>query len=157
MTIRRVPVVAAALLDSQRRVLLTQRPEGSHLAGTWEFPGGKREPEEGDRDALQRELSEELGVAADIGPLVAELEHRYDDFVVHLRLFAGVIRSGAPRALEVADLRWVEMDRIRELEMPPADGPLIEALDRFIRSGRDPRGDPAPTGAPGAGGADTLR
>jgi 8-oxo-dGTP diphosphatase len=125
-------VVAAALIDDHGRVLLTQRPAGSHLAGTWEFPGGKREPEEGDRDALARELAEELDVRAEIGPLVAEIEHPYERFVVHLRLFAGVIRAGTPRAVEVADLRWVRLDEMRTLPMPPADGPLIDALEAYL-------------------------
>ena len=128
----RVPVVAAALIDGAGRVLLTQRPEGSHLAGTWEFPGGKREPEEGDREALARELAEELDVQADIGTLVAEIEHAYERFVVHLRLFAAVIRAGTPRAVEVADLRWVRVDEMRALPMPPADGPLIDALEAYL-------------------------
>lgn len=128
----RISVVAAALIDDRGRVLLTQRPEGSHLAGTWEFPGGKREPEEGDREALARELSEELDVDADIGELVGQIEHAYERFVVDLRLFAGVIRAGAPRAVQVADLRWVFVHEMRSLPMPPADGPLIDALEAFL-------------------------
>lgn len=128
---KRVPVVAAALIDHDR-VLVTQRPSGSHLAGTWEFPGGKREPEEGDHEALKRELVEELDVQAEIDGLVAEIEHAYPAFVVHLRLYAARIVRGTPRPVQVADLRWVTIAEMRALEMPPADGPLVDALERHL-------------------------
>jgi len=127
-----VAVVAAALLDPDQRVLLTQRPRGKHLELTWEFPGGKREPGEDDHQALARELREELGVDAQLGPLIARTEHAYERFVVELRLFAGRIVRGTPRALQVADLRWVTTDEMRAMNMPPADGPLVEALVRHL-------------------------
>lgn len=121
-------MVAAALTDDTHRVLVTQRPEGAHLAGTWEFPGGKKQEGEGDADALVRELREELGIESTVGDLVAEVEHPYEDFVVHLRLYRARIVRGVPRPLQVADLRWVEVGELPALDMPPADAPLIDAL-----------------------------
>lgn len=129
-----LPVVAAALVDIDGRVLLQQRPAGKPLAGLWEFPGGKVEPGETPEDALIRELEEELGIAvphACLAPAAfasAPLAER------HLLLLLYITRkwSGVPRALEAAALRWVRPSEMHNLAMPPADRPLIGLLDALI-------------------------
>jgi 8-oxo-dGTP diphosphatase len=75
----RTHIVAAGILIESGKVLLSRRKEGSHLAGMWEFPGGKAEPGEDPRAALRRELEEELGIQARIGEIVDVAFHRYDD------------------------------------------------------------------------------
>ena len=127
-------VVAAALVDGEGRVLLQQRAEGRQMAGLWEFPGGKVEPGERPEEALVRELREELGidVASDaLAPAAfasAELGDR------HLLLLLYICRSwtGEPEALDAAMLQWVRPVEMRALPMPPADKPLIPALERLI-------------------------
>lgn len=129
-----LPVVAAALVDSDRRVLLQQRPPGKSLAGLWEFPGGKIEPGETPEEALIRELEEELGIAVPHacltpGPFAsASLGDR------HLVLLLYIARKwvGVPRALEATALKWVRPADMYALPMPPADRPLIGLLDALI-------------------------
>ncbi len=129
-----LPVVAAALVDADRRVLLQQRPAGKSLAGLWEFPGGKVEPGETPEEALIRELEEELGIAvphACLAPAAfasAPLGDR------HLLLLLYITRKwvGVPRALEAAALKWVRPVDMYALPMPPADRPLIALLDALI-------------------------
>ena len=125
-----VSVVACALIDTDGRVLVAQRPEGKHLAGLWEFPGGKIEPGETPERSLIRELREELGIdteASCLAPLTFA-SHAYEDF--HLLMLLYVCRrwKGTARPIEAAGLRWVRPRDLRELPMPPADLPLIPPL-----------------------------
>jgi 8-oxo-dGTP diphosphatase len=131
--------VAAAVLIEQGRVLLTQRKSGTHLAGAWEFPGGKVEPGEDPRDALQRELREEVGIDASVGEIVDVTFHRYADAekggVAVLLLFFEVRRepeSAAPRALDVAAVRWAAAGELDAKDFPPADvGVLRKVVARL--------------------------
>src|SRR5450755_966256 len=103
-------VVAAAVLLEEGRVLLTQRKAGTHLAGAWEFPGGKVESGEDPRDALRRELREEIGIEATVGEIVEVTFHRYveADKAVMLLFFEAVRAEGspAPRVIDVAACKW---------------------------------------------------
>jgi 8-oxo-dGTP diphosphatase len=127
-------VVAAALVDSDGRVLIAQRPEGKQLAGLWEFPGGKVEPGETPEIALIRELEEELGITvkqACLAPFVFA-SHTYESF--HLLMPLYLIRrwEGEPEAKEHAALKWVRPNDMRNYPMPPADDPLVAWLCDFI-------------------------
>lgn len=125
-----VPVVACALVDSDGRVLVAQRPEGKQFAGLWEFPGGKIEPSETPEASLIRELKEELGIdtqSSCLAPLTF-VSHAYPDF--HLLMLLYVCRKwqGTAQPLEAAALKWVWPRDLRTLAMPPADEPLISPL-----------------------------
>ena len=123
-------VVAVALVDTDNRVLLAQRPEGRAMAGLWEFPGGKIEPGEAPEDALIRELREELGVevkAACLAPLTFA-SHPYDDFHLLMPLYICRKWQGFARAQEGQALKWVLPKALRDYPMPPADAPLIPHL-----------------------------
>ncbi len=123
-------VVAVALVDADRRVLIAQRPEGKQLAGLWEFPGGKIEPGERPEETLIRELREELAITVK-EPCLAPLtfaSHRYPDFHLLMPLFICRRWEGTPQAMEHRALRWVEPHRLRDFPMPPADEPLIPML-----------------------------
>ncbi|MGN6208680.1 8-oxo-dGTP diphosphatase MutT [Asticcacaulis sp.] len=127
-------VVAAALVDSDGRVLIAQRPEGKQLAGLWEFPGGKVEPGETPEVALIRELEEELGIIvkqACLAPFVFA-SHTYETF--HLLMPLYLIRrwEGEPEAREHAALKWVRPNDMSQYPMPPADDPLVAWLRDFI-------------------------
>jgi 8-oxo-dGTP diphosphatase len=135
--VRLMPVVAAALIDGDGRVLLQRRPPGKQMADLWEFPGGKIEAGETPEAALIRELAEELAIGVDPAALVpltfasAGLGER------HLLLLLYVVRrwQGEPRALEATALAWVAPAAMRSLAMPPADVPLVATLEQFLQIG----------------------
>lgn len=127
-------VVAAALIDGEGRILLQQRPPGRSMAGLWEFPGGKVEPNETPEFALVRELREELGVSVDLAsltPLGFSSEALGNN---HLILLLYVVRdwAGEPAALHAADLIWVVPSDMAQLPMPPADLPLVQQLEYYL-------------------------
>ncbi|MEM1025595.1 MAG: (deoxy)nucleoside triphosphate pyrophosphohydrolase [Myxococcota bacterium] len=124
-----IRVVAAAIVDTEGRWLLADRPPGRHLAGLFEFPGGKVEPGESDQTALVRELEEELGITCEIGSLLSELTHHYPERSVHLLLYRAQIARGRPTPREGQRLEWATTLQMRVLPMPPADGPFIDALE----------------------------
>ena len=135
MTTPSTIVVAAAVVERDDCFLVTRRLEGTHLAGTWEFPGGKCEPGE-DRDAcLVREMDEELGVAATVGPLIFSTRHAYHDRVVELYFYSCAI-EGEPLPQLGQQMQWVPRDMLTSLEFPPADEELI----RKLSAGEEPCG-----------------
>ena len=125
-----VCVVAGALFDRDRRVLIAQRPAGKHMAGRWEFPGGKVGPSETEVDALVRELGEELGVAVDVGACRAfmRLSHEYEDRVVELSLWVVGGFSGEVSGVEGQALRWLALSRLGDEDILEADLPFVLGL-----------------------------
>ena len=129
-----VLVSAVALIDPDGRVLLAQRPKGKSLAGLWEFPGGKVEPDETPEAALIRELKEELDIdtwSSCLAPLTFA-SHSYPDFHLLMPLFACRRWQGAPRPTEGQTLAWVKPNALRDYPMPPADLPLIPILRDWL-------------------------
>jgi len=123
-------VVAVALVDTDGRILLSQRPEGKQLAGLWEFPGGKVEPGERPETALIRELSEELGIDVK-EPCLAPLtfaSHAYEEFHLLMPLYICRRWNGMVQGREGQPIKWVKPLDLRSYPMPPADEPLIPAL-----------------------------
>ena len=125
-----VLVAAVALIDPDGRVLLAQRPEGKHLAGLWEFPGGKVHGGETPEAALIRELDEELGldvVASCLAPFTFA-SHAYPEFHLLMPLYVCRKWSGIPTAREGQQLKWVRPAQLADYPMPPADKPLVAML-----------------------------
>src|SRR5882762_10747566 len=104
--------VAAGLVFRDGKLLITQRPAGGHLAGLWEFPGGKREPRETFEQCLQRELKEELGIEVEVHEPIESLTHDYPEKTVHLRFFRCRWKRREPRALGCPAFRWVSADEL---------------------------------------------
>lgn len=127
-------VAAAALVDSDGRVLVAQREAGKHLAGQWEFPGGKVEPGEAPETALVRELHEELGVdtAASCLAPCGFASHDYAEFHLVLLLFACRKWAGIPVGRQGQAIKWARVPDLFALDMPPADRPLIGQLSALI-------------------------
>jgi len=129
-----VLVSAVALIDADGRILLAQRPPGKSMAGLWEFPGGKVEPGETPEAALIRELREELGIdtqTACLAPMTFA-SHAYADFHLLMPLFACRRWQGVPQPREGQALAWVRANALRSYPMPPADLPLIAALNLWL-------------------------
>jgi len=127
-------VVACALVDADKRVLIAQRPQGKALAGLWEFPGGKIEAGERPEQTLIRELHEEIGIRvseACLAPLTFA-SHAYDDFHLLMPLYICRRWDGEVVAREGQKLAWVRANRLRDYPMPPADTPLIPHLTDLL-------------------------
>jgi 8-oxo-dGTP diphosphatase len=127
-------VVAVALVDTDGRVLVAQRPEGKALAGLWEFPGGKVEPGERPEQALIRELDEELGITVEdacLAPLTFA-SHAYPDMHLLMPLYICRRWTGFVHSREGQALRWLRAKELRDIPMPPADAPLIPALEDLL-------------------------
>jgi mutator protein MutT len=123
-----VHVVAGVLSDADGRVLLAQRPAGKHLAGGWEFPGGKLEQGESRYSALRRELGEELGVTLEAARPLMRVIHAYPQRDIDLDVWMVSRYRGEPRPLEGQRLRWCERDALGGADLLPADLPVVTAL-----------------------------
>lgn len=127
-------VVAVALVDTDNRVLIAQRPKGKSMAGLWEFPGGKVDAGELPETALVRELKEELNInitESCLAPLTFA-SHVYEDFHLLMPLYACRIWKGDLKPMEGQTLKWVRPVRLADFPMPPADIPLVAMLRDFL-------------------------
>lgn len=138
-----IHVVAGVIRDKEGRILLTQRPPGKHLAGLWEFPGGKRESGESPETALRRELQEEIGIEAGSLRRIICYPWKYAEKSIFLDVYNIVDFSGAPHGREGQAVRWEYPDDLPKIPMPAADVPIVAALrlpDRYAIT-PEPRGD----------------
>ena len=128
-------VVAAVMLNDQHEILLAQRPQGKSLAGLWEFPGGKIDPNEIPSYALARELKEELDI--DVNPSQAVpltfVEYTYSDFVLFMPVYLLTKWKGKVHPQEQQDVEWVGLDRLKDFPVPPADERLIKQLPDLLK------------------------
>ena len=123
-----IHVVAGAVIDTAGRMLIAQRPAGKHLAGGWEFPGGKLEPGEARASGLARELEEELGIAIRTPRPLIRVRHTYPYGEVLIDMWVVKSYGGSPRGLDGQALKWLSQDELEEAELLPADGPIVRAL-----------------------------
>ena len=120
--------VAAGLICHDGRYLIAKRRAGVHLAGLWEFPGGKREQGESLEECLRRELFEELSIRIDDPVPFRIIRHEYTQKIVELHFFRCTIGEGVATPLDCAEIRWVHPSDMGQYQFPPADRPIIEAL-----------------------------
>ncbi len=123
-------IVVAGVLFEGGRVLLTQRKKGTHLEGLWELPGGKIDVDEDPRDALVRELREELGIEVEVGAPLEITSFRYPEKRVLLLFFEVTRKPGSrePTIVDVADLMWARKDDLDHLQFPDADVAVVERI-----------------------------
>lgn len=121
-------LVVAGLIVRDGVILITQRRADQALPLQWEFPGGKVEPGEAPAAALARELREEIGVTVEVGRIWDVLFHAYEAFDLVMLVYACRIVEGEPRAVEVADLAWVNAPELPRWDILPADRPLVDRL-----------------------------
>jgi mutator protein MutT len=122
--------VTAGLIFRGGKLLITQRPKGSHLAGLWEMPGGKQDPGETLPECLKRELREELGVEVEVHELLHECVHEYPLKTVKLHFFRCTLLRGEPRPIQCDSLAWVTAPELAQYEFPPPDASLLKSLRR---------------------------
>jgi mutator protein MutT len=123
-----IHVVAGVVFDSEERVLIAQRPAGKHLAGGWEFPGGKLKPGEERQAGLARELLEEIGITIARPRPLMRIRHRYSYGDVLLDIWVVRSYSGQPQGLDAQALRWCTHEELATAELLPADRPIVAAL-----------------------------
>jgi 8-oxo-dGTP diphosphatase len=124
--------VVAAVIERHGSFLLTLRPEGTHLAGHWEFPGGKVHDHESQSEALRRELFEELDIVGQVGELVHTVTHTYPEKTVEL-FFYRCAFEGEPKPMMGQQMRWVPREELTRLPFPEADRQLIALLSGSVR------------------------
>ena len=120
--------VAAALIFRHTKLLIAQRPPGVHLAGLWEFPGGKRESGETYEACLQREIREELDCDIRVGDLVFQTKHDYPGKSIDIRFYQCRLHRGEPKPVECAAVEWISVSQLRDYEFPKADEKLLDLL-----------------------------
>ena len=120
--------VSAALIFRGGKLLITRRHSHAHLGGLWEFPGGKREPDETFEQCLMREIREELGVEISVGKLFESVTHAYPEKTVHLRFFVCRLERSEPQMLGCTAFKWAGKSELEDYEFPPADAKLLEKL-----------------------------
>lgn len=120
--------VVGAVVVIDNKVLSAQRGPTMSLPGMWEFPGGKIEPGETPRDALVREMKEELLCTVEICEEVASTRHEYDFGFVTLTTFYSKLVEGQPQLTEHSDIRWIEATELDSVEWAPADIPAVQKV-----------------------------
>lgn len=120
--------VAAGLIFKDGRLLITRRKKEDYLGGLWEFPGGKRKPDETFESCLKRELMEELGIEVNVGELLWSMTHNYPDLIVHLRFYFCALIKGEPKPIGCDSFEWITRDQLYDYEFPEADAMLVELL-----------------------------
>ena len=124
--------VSAGLVFRDGKLLITQRPLDTHLGGLWEFPGGKRHPDETFQDCLRRELREELGIEVEIGELLDSIIHRYPEKIVHLKFFCCRWVRPEPETRRCLAFAWVQRKHLNDYAFPAADARLLERLQKNL-------------------------
>lgn len=122
-----IPVVTA-IMKKDRHVLLGCRPQGKTLPGLWEFPGGKLELNESPDEALKRELNEELGIDAEIGPLLFSSSHSFGDKAILLLFFEVSFWKGEPKNLHHSELQWVIPKDLKNIQIPETNKEILPKL-----------------------------
>ena len=122
-------MVVAAVIERDNRFLLTLRPHGTHLAGHWEFPGGKCDPHESHIEALRRELYEELDIVGRVGERIFHVTHRYPERTVELHFYRCEF-DGVPKPMLGQQIQWAAREDLARLPFPEADEELIKQLSR---------------------------
>jgi len=125
---RHVTEVSAALIFRGGKLLISRRHSNAHLGGLWEFPGGKREPDETFEQCLVREIREELGVEISVGKLFESVTHAYPEKTVHLKFFVCRLERGEPQRLGCAAFKWISVSELDTCQFPAADTRLLQKL-----------------------------
>ncbi|KWU58971.1 DNA mismatch repair protein MutT [Bacillus mycoides] len=125
---KKVSVVGAVIFNEKNEILCALRSPKMSLPNYWEFPGGKINEGEMPQEALVREIKEELGCLIAVGEKIEEVDHEYENIIVHLATYKAYIESGIPKALEHAELIWVHVNNLLGLKWAPADLPTVGVL-----------------------------
>jgi len=121
-------IVSAGLIMEEGKFLVTQRREDSSHPFLWEFPGGKVKEGEDPREALRRELREELDIEVEVGAIFEVVYQHYPEYPVLFLTYHCKIEKGMPKPIGCHDLRWINLNELKQLAMPPADEYILDRL-----------------------------
>jgi mutator protein MutT len=130
--------VTAGLVWKDGKLLITRRPEGSHLAGYWEFPGGKQEPGESLEACLEREIREELAMEVKAVKHLLQINHDYESKSITLHLFQCEWLKGTPTPLGCDEIRWVKPQELANYQLPPPDVQVLPAIQNLAGNAGEP-------------------
>ncbi len=130
MTQKKCIAVTAAVIRQGDKILITRRPEGTHLEGLWEFPGGKKEPEETLEQCIEREIKEELGVEIRPEKFLLTVNHEYSSKIVDLHIFECSLIKGSPVPMEGQSMKWVFPEELSSYKFPPPDIEVIRLIQK---------------------------
>jgi len=133
--------VTAGLVWKDGKLLITRRPEGSHLAGYWEFPGGKQEPGESLKACLEREIQEELDMEVKAAKHLLQIDHDYEIKSITLHLFLCDWLSGDPTPIGCDEIRWVRPEDLANFKLPPPDLQLLPFIQNLARTSGSPQNE----------------
>ena len=123
-------VVGALIKDNHNRILLCKRMDNDRFGSMWEFPGGKVEMHENKKEALKRELKEELGIEIKVGRLINRFEDEIPEMRIYVYLYDCSILNGVPQCIECQDVKWITINECKELNLAPADKKITGYLER---------------------------
>lgn len=123
--------VSVAILVRDQKIFVARRSPGRHLAGYWEFPGGKIEVNESAKQCLKRELAEELAISVTVGPFLVATKHHYDSKVVELHAFWVTDFSGDIQLKDHDAMTWLSVNELDKLQWAPADVPIVDEIKRL--------------------------
>jgi mutator protein MutT len=130
--------VTAGLVWKDGKILITRRPVGSHLAGYWEFPGGKQESGESLEACLEREIREELGMEVKAVKNLLQIDHEYETKSITLHLFQCSWLKGTPSPLGCDEIRWVKPEELANYQLPPPDFQLLQFINTLAGTSSNP-------------------
>jgi len=133
--------VTAGLVWKDGKLLITRRPEGSHLAGYWEFPGGKQEPGESLEACLEREIQEELDMKVKVVKHLLQIDHDYETKSITLHLFQCSWLNGTPTPLGCDEIRWVRPEELDNYKLPPPDLQLLPIIQNLAGTSGSPQNE----------------
>jgi 8-oxo-dGTP diphosphatase len=123
-----VKVVGAVIVDEKDKILCAKRSKKMSMPGMWEFPGGKVEQDEDEKEALKREIKEELLCEIEVGTKIAETLHQYPSITVMLITYYATVLNGVPVNKEHEELVWIEKEKLKTLDWAEADIPTVKLL-----------------------------
>lgn len=132
-----IDVVCGIIRDERGRLLAGLRPQGKHLGGLWELPGGKVDLDEAPEEALVRELREELGIEVEVGLALEPVTWQYKSGSIRLLSYACEIRSGELTVMSHERIEWIGLGELEAIEWAPADVPVLRQVRSLFSRGLD--------------------
>ena len=125
---KKINVAVAVILNKENKVLIAKRHDHLHQGGKWEFPGGKIEQNESAKEALFREIAEEVGLTVQQASPLMVLDYDYGDKLVSLNVWTVTDFTGEAIGAEDQEIRWITREKLINFTFPEANQPIVDSL-----------------------------